>query len=137
MRTYQEDFAGWAEDTARAIEEGDFTAIDRAALADEVRDMGKRERRQITSALRVLLLHLLKAKYQSSKHSRSWDLSIAEERRRIERYLQESPSLKTALDKAIANAYEDALFDAERETGLSLAAFPERCEWTPEDIFGR
>ena len=36
MRSYETDYAGWAEDTARAIQEGRWGEIDRAALADEV-----------------------------------------------------------------------------------------------------
>ena len=39
MRAYEQDYAGWVEDTARAIEEGRFSEIDRVALADEVRDL--------------------------------------------------------------------------------------------------
>ena len=35
MRTYEVDFAGWAQDTARAICDGRWLEIDRAALADE------------------------------------------------------------------------------------------------------
>lgn len=136
MRGYAEDYAGWIEDTAQAIESGQFSEIDRIALADEVRDLGKRERRQITGALRVLLLHLLKTKYQPEKHTRSWDLSIAEERRRIARYLRESPSLRPNLPEFVDDAYGDSLFDAERETLLALNTFPERCPWTVEEILG-
>ena len=73
LRVYTEDYAGWVEDTARAIEEGRFEDIDRAALADEVRDLGKTERREITSAFCILLTHLLKVKYQPAKRSRNWD----------------------------------------------------------------
>ncbi len=47
LSVYKEDYAAWVEDTARAIEDGRFHDIDRAALADEVRDLGKSERREI------------------------------------------------------------------------------------------
>ena len=43
LRAYKDDYAGWVEDTARAIEDGRFEDIDRSALADEVRDLGKSE----------------------------------------------------------------------------------------------
>jgi hypothetical protein len=71
LRAYTEDYAGWVEDTARAIEDGRFDDIDRAALAGEVRDLGKSEGARIESALRILLLHLLKTKYQPEKRTRS------------------------------------------------------------------
>ena len=38
MIGYQQDYTAWVEETARAIEEGRFEQIDRAALADEVLD---------------------------------------------------------------------------------------------------
>lgn len=41
LTAYQGDYAQWVEDTARAIEECRFDRIDRTALADEVRDLGK------------------------------------------------------------------------------------------------
>jgi hypothetical protein len=67
LRTYTDDYAGWIEDTACAIEAGQFSEIDRAALADEVRDLGKLERSELESALEVLIMHLLKARYQPQK----------------------------------------------------------------------
>jgi hypothetical protein len=39
-RSYANDYAGW-------IEDGRFHEIDRAALPDEVRDLGKSERREL------------------------------------------------------------------------------------------
>jgi Domain of unknown function DUF29 len=104
---------------------------------NEVSDLGKRERRQITSALRILLLHMLKMKYRPEKQTPSWELSILEERRRVGRYLRESPSFRASLDELVADAYEDALYHAERETGLSLVDFPERCEWNIEEVLGK
>jgi hypothetical protein len=47
MRAYEQDYAGWAEDTAKAIEEGRWSEIDREALADEVLDLSKSSRREI------------------------------------------------------------------------------------------
>ena len=69
MRTYEQDYAGWVEDTARAIEDGRFNEIDRTALADEVRDLGKNERDRLVSALCVLVMHLLKTRYQPDRKS--------------------------------------------------------------------
>ena len=95
-RSYADDYAVWIEDTARAIEDGRFNEIDRAALADEVRDLGKAERRELRSALEVLLMHMLKTKYQSEK-TRSWELTIRIQRKHAVRFLAESPSLRPDL----------------------------------------
>jgi Domain of unknown function DUF29 len=133
-RAYTEDYAGWAEDTAKAIEEGRFAEIDRAALADEVAGLSKTERARIESALRILLIHLLKVKYRPQKHSRSWDHTIAIQRLHVKRYLRDSPSLRAKLDELLADAYDDARYDAESETGIMLDTFPETCEWTVAEV---
>jgi hypothetical protein len=56
MRANGSDFAGWAKDKAQAILEGRWSDIDRAALADEVESLGKRDRREIRSRLEVVFL---------------------------------------------------------------------------------
>lgn len=136
MRTYTEDYAGWVEDTARAIEDGRFGEIDRAALADEVRDLGRSERRELESALRVLLLHLLKVKYQPQKRSASWEASIRVQRKQVEKFLRQSPSLRSELCELLSDAYEHARIEAANETGLDLTVFPETCEWTAGEVLG-
>ena len=42
MRAYEKDYAGWAKDTARAICNGDWSEMDRAALAEELKSLGNR-----------------------------------------------------------------------------------------------
>ena len=134
LRAYTQDYAGWVEDTARAIEDGRFEDIDRAALADEVRDLGKSERRELRSAFSVLLMHLLKTKYQPAKASRSWQASIRVQRKQIEESLRESPSLRRDLPQILSDAYDRARIDAANETGLDIDIFPEECEWTLAEV---
>ncbi len=134
MRGYEQDYAGWVEDTARAIEEGRFSEIDRVALADEVRDLGNTEKARIESALRVLLIHLLKLKYQPERHTRSWDNTISVQRTHVAKYLRGSPSLRARLPEILADAYQIARYDAENQTGLMLDTFPETCEWTVAEV---
>jgi len=134
LRAYAEDYAGWVEDTARAIEEGRFDDIDRAALADEVRDLGKSERARLESALRILVLHFLNTKYQPEKRTCSWDASIRVQRKHAAEFLSESPSLRPGLPKLLASAYDNARIDAADETGIDIDAFPETCEWTVEEV---
>jgi Domain of unknown function DUF29 len=134
LTAYQHDYAQWVEDTARAIEEGRFDQIDRIALADEVRDLGKIERRELESALRVLLIHLLKTKYQPEKQTRSWEASIRVQRKHVAEVLDESPSLRPKLPKLIGKAYDQARIDAANETGLDIDTFPEACEWSAAEM---
>jgi hypothetical protein len=135
-RAYSEDYAGWIEDTARAIEDGRFSEIDRAALADEVRDLGKGERRELESALRLLVMHLLKTKYQPDKASRSWQANIRVQRKQFAKFLRQSPSLRPEPPELLSDAYDNARIDAANETGIDLNAFPETCQWTVAEVLG-
>ena len=136
MRTYSEDYAGWAEDTALAIVEGRWEEVDREALADEVLDLGRSNRREVEGALRVILLHMLKAKYQPSKHTRSWDLSLLEHRGRLKDFFEESPSLMAQHARFLEKAYRSARLRAANETGLDVDQFPDVCEWTFAEVSG-
>jgi len=132
--SYTTDYFEWTQETARAIEAGRFEEIDRVALADEVRDLGKSERARIESSLRLLLAHALKLQYQPEKETRSWHHTIEVQRLHLKRYLKDSPSLRARLGELIADAYEIARYDAEAETGLNIDTFPETCPWTPEQL---
>jgi hypothetical protein len=137
LRPYNEDYAAWVEDTARAIEDGRFDEIDRATLADEVRDLGKGERARLESALRIFVLYLLKTKYHPEKRTRSWEASIRVQRKHASEFLLESPSLRPELPKLLSNAYDNARIDAANETGIDIDTFPETCEWTVEEALAR
>jgi hypothetical protein len=134
QRSYSDDYAGWAEDTAQAIEDGRFEDIDRSALADEVRDLSKSERRGLKSALEVLLMHMLKTRYRPEKQTPSWQASIDVQRDDIQDYLSDSPSLRPDLPRLLEKAYQRARIEAARETGLELNTFPESCPWTVAEV---
>jgi hypothetical protein len=133
-RSHTVDYAGWAEDTAQAIEDGRFQDIDRAALADEVRDLSKSERRGLTSALKVLVMYMLKIRYQPEKQTPSGQARISVQRDDVEEYLNESPSLRPDLPRLLEKAYKRARIEAANETGLELDVFPELCEWTVTEV---
>ena len=136
MRSYETDFAGWAEDTARAICDGRWSEIDRVALADEVASLGKQERQRLRGGLAILLQHLLKLRYQPTKASRSWQITVELQRREAVRLLEESPSLRPVLDELTASAYKIGCLRAAQETGLAPEAFPEKNPFTDEEIWG-
>jgi len=136
MMTYDQDFFQWTQETARAIEEGRFDEIDRAALADEVESLGKRDRRELGSRMAVIVLHMLKLKYQPEREARSWHDSIGEQREQIAILLVESPSLLPQLPKLLGDYYPLARRQAANQTGIKLAVFPPTCEWTVEQVLG-
>ena len=127
---YNEDYYLWLRNTAQLIKEKRFSEVDADNLVEEIEDMGRSEKRALESNLVVLLLHLLKYKYQPSKRSNSWKASIREHRRRLRKALQDSPSLKGYCEEVFADCYEDGRQQASDETGLSLDTFPVESPFT-------
>lgn len=122
---YDEDFCLWAEAQATLLRAGRLSALDIENLAEEVEDMSKSVKQAAESNLIVLLMHLLKYRYQPSRRSRSWLMTIREHRQRIRRALRYSPSLRRHLAAEFSGCYRDARRLAADETGLALARFPE------------
>ncbi|CAB4218681.1 Protein from unkown function DUF29 [uncultured Caudovirales phage] len=129
---YEEDFYGWSMAMAGLLKERRMTELDYDNLIEEIESMGRSNIDQLTNRLAVLITHLLKWHYQPSLQSKSWKLTIAEQRRKIKRIIKKNPSLKNKIDEAFADAYDDAIYQAEAETGLLLSTFPKGCPYTFE-----
>lgn len=122
---YQVDFYAWTQQQAKFLQEKTWSGLDIPNLVEEIESLGKQERQELTNRLGVLLGHLLKWEFQSENRSRSWFATIREQRRRILRLLEKSPSLKPFLPEALEESYQDALDLAVRETGLKYRHFPQ------------
>ena len=118
------DLYSWALRQAELLRAGRLSEIDATAIAEEIDGVGEEQYDKLESALRVLMLHLLKWDQQPDKWSRSWTASVREQRRRVLRQLRKNPGLKSRLDEALADAYEDARDEASAETGLPPSVFP-------------
>jgi len=104
---YEQDFYSWTNNT------------------EELEAMGKSQQHALVSRLAVLLMHLLKWQYQPEKCSRSWELTIIEQRHEIFELIEDSPSLKHTLE------------EAERETGIRYTKFPHSCPYTLEEVLDK
>jgi Domain of unknown function DUF29 len=131
---YDEDFVAWTEEQARLLRAGEFALLDTENLAEEMEDMGKSIRRELRNRLAVLMMHLLKWRYQPAYRSPSWSATIREQREQIADLLDESPSLRTLPDRDLAKTYKSAITKAVRDTGLPETSFPTECPFTPEQI---
>ncbi len=131
---YDHDIVAWAEHQAHLLREGRLTEIDRENIAEEIEDVSKREQRELASRMAVLLAHLLKWRFQPERRGHSWLTTIRTQRNRIERRLSKTPSLRRCLQDPDwwADAWDDALDTATRETGL--ATLPTTCPWAPEQL---
>ncbi len=121
---YEQDFYLWIETTAQQLKAGNFIEIDLENLIEEIESMGRSEKRTLESNLVVLLMHLLKYKYQPEKRTNNWKATIREHRRRLTRSFKDSPSLKTYFQEVFAECYQEARQQASIETGLDLDIFP-------------
>ncbi len=65
--------------------------------------MGKNKKKVLISNLEILLIHLLKYKFQSEKRTKSWLLTIEEHKRRINKAFKNTPSLKNYLKNIFEN----------------------------------
>lgn len=126
---YDRDFHAWAGEQAALLRAGRLAEADIAHIAEEIESMGRSEKRELISRLKVLLVHLLKWRFQPAGRGNSWRLTIAEQRREVADHLDDNPSLRALLDAAIVSAYGGAILAAARETGLDPAAFPPACPW--------
>lgn len=133
-RAYEEDFVAWLEDQAERARRGDAESLDLDNIAEELEGMARSDRREIRNRLTVLLVHLLKHKFQPRRRSRGWQATIAEQRQRIVTVIEDSPSLQSLPATIIERCYADARSQAALETGLPSTAFPERCPFAVEQV---
>ncbi|MGA8816158.1 MAG: DUF29 domain-containing protein [Xanthobacteraceae bacterium] len=134
---YERDFYSWSIEQARLLREGRHDALDRDNLAEEIESLGREQFNKLVSALRVAMLHMLKWDHQPPLRSRSWVLSIEEQRLEIVDVLADNPGLKPRINEAIARAYRRARIEAAKETGLDEATFPATCPYSFDDITKR
>jgi hypothetical protein len=141
---YEHDIHAWTQQTAELLRQRRFQDLDIMHLIEELETMGRRDRQELISRLKILLGHLLKWQYQPAHRSGYWRGSILEQRLRIRDLLADSPSLRPFLAEAAAAAYGDGAKLASKETGLPLTQFPEAMpyaldpvlddDWLPEDV---
>jgi hypothetical protein len=134
---YEHDFYSWSIEQARLLREGHLESLDRDNLAEEIESLGREQFNKLVSALRVLMAHMLKWDHQPAERSRSWALTIQEQRLEIADVLADNPGLKPRIGEAIARAYRRARIEAARETGLDETKFPTTCPYSFEEIMSR
>lgn len=127
---YERDIHAWTQQTAALLKQGRFQEIDVEHLIEELDSMGRRDRRELVSRLKILLAHLLKWQYQAPHRNSSWRGSILEQRLRIRDLLQDCPSLQPFMAEAVAAAYPDGAELASKETGLLHALFPKQAPYS-------
>lgn len=131
---YDEDFYKWTKSQAKLLKNQEFSRLDIENLIEEIESLGKSQRDKLESYLTVLLMHLLKIRYQPEMHTRSWDLSIKNAKYHVKRTLEQNPSLKSKISDVFVDAYYTARLQAAQETNLDEKTFPKESPWSVKDI---
>lgn len=131
---YEEDVYGWATHTAELLRSNKMDEVDFDSIIEEIESLGRSEKGQLINRLSLILSHLLKWQYQPARKTRSWDLTIKENRRRFKNILKDNPSLKSKLDEILDDAYYYAKLEAGKETSIDESTFPEVCPYSFEEI---
>jgi hypothetical protein len=131
---YLTDFNSWIAQTSQLLRERRWHEIDVTHLIEEIEDLGKSERRGISSQLTRLLLHLLKWQYQPQRRSDSWLDSITDARTQIELAIEDSPSLRNYAAEQLEESYQRARRQAAQQTRMEISVFPDVCPYSPERV---
>ena len=132
---YETDFYAWTQEQSDLLQLGKLNALDIVNLVEEIQSLGKQQKQELRNRLGVLIAHLLKWEYQPDFRSKSWRVTIREQRRRIKEHLLENPSLKSYLNQAILEAFQDGIDLVLKETPLDEKDLPQECPYSIEKIF--
>jgi hypothetical protein len=130
VKLYDVDFFEWTQRNAALLRSGAVQEADLEHIAEEIEDMGKRDRRAVWNRTRVLLNHLLKCVCRPERRSASLERSIDEQRHRLELILRDSPSLQRFVRESLSEIYCDAAASASREMRRPVGIE----QWTLEQI---
>jgi hypothetical protein len=133
---YDQDFYAWTQQQAVLLRAKKWRELDYGNLAEELEALGKRDRRELEHRLEILVMHLLKWSYQPERRDRSrgWRSTIREQRRRLARLLQDSPSLRSEVPALLDDGYPHARGKALDETSLAPETLPSTCPWTATQV---
>ena len=134
---YDRDLYTWAVEQAALLRAGKITEVDALNIAEELDDVGNEQYDKLESALRIILLHLLKWDHQPERRSRSWQASIKVQRNHVRKVLRKNPGLKPLVEEAVREAYADARLEGAGEIDRDESAFPEQCPYPMGVIMDR
>ncbi len=130
---FEADETAWLESMACLIREGKTAELDYRHLAEYLEDMARRDKREVSSRLALLVAHLLKWQFQPERRSGGWRETIAVQTQELADLL-ESGVLRNHAEEILAKAYANGIRQAVAETGLPAETFPAECSYTIESL---
>src|SRR3954469_5178253 len=129
---YEDDLYTWVSEQVDLLRAGRLDQIDAENVAEELSDVGAEQYDKLESALEVLLMHMLKWDHQPERRSRSWSLTILEQRQRIAK-----PLRKSRLSEAVEDGFALGRTRAAREMRVMLQSLPASCPYDWGAIMNR
>ena len=130
---YEADETAWLEAMAELIRSDAHEELDYTHLAEYLSDMARRDRKEVTSRLVVLILHILKWEYQPNRRAKSWGRTILEQQHELE-FDVKGGVLRKHAQEVLPEAYERAVEGAAIETGLAAKKFPAECPYSLDHL---
>jgi hypothetical protein len=133
---YTQDLATWGRQTAELLRDGKLNEVDLSAVAEELDGLGVTVPLRLGAVLQELLVWFLAWNYAPAQRPAhpQWYVRIGEQRILLDVLLGCSPSQRPRVVEQLAPAYAAARAIAAEETGLPLAAFPDVCPWTAQQV---
>lgn len=121
-KLFEQDEPLWIEKQIALFREDRMEDLDLDLVFQLLLEMTQSDKRSAVGLARVILVHLLKLKYQPEMRSQSWIRSILSSRATLNDLL--TKSLKTHLRSEMPTIYKQAVRWAAKETGLPISRFP-------------
>jgi len=127
---YESDFYAWTSEQAKLLQLRKLDQLDFENLIEEITSLGKQQQQELRNRLGLIIGHLLKWQYQPEKRTRSWQVTIQLQRQEIQDLLEDNPSLKSYLDKALSQSFRLGLAQVLSETPISKQVLPDVCHYS-------
>ena len=134
---YADDLYTWVQEQVALLRAGRVGALDLENIAEELSDVGSEQSDKLESAIDVLLAHALEWDHQPERRSRSWSLTIAEQRVRIDKQSRKKPGLKSRIAEAVRDGYRLGQIRGAREMKRALKSLPAECPYSRDEILNR
>ena len=129
-----EDYVTWIERQMALLRAHQFDQLDLDFLLEELEGLVAAERRELRSRLDVILVYLIKCRYQPSRKETSWLRTLNEQRRRVEFVLDDSPSLRRWLPELLTQVWPKSRKKALQEMGLDATHVPEQAVFSLDQV---
>jgi hypothetical protein len=131
---YESDFYAWTNEQAKLLELRKLDRLDFENLIEEITSLGKQQQQELRNRLGLIIGHLLKWQYQPEKRTRSWQVTIQLQRQEVQDLLEDNPSLKSYLDKALSQSFRLGLAQVLSETPIKKQVLPDLCPYNLAEL---